>query len=289
MKVLITGANGFTGTYLVKYLQQHSGLRLYCLTRSENQGYDYACDLTNYESVNRLIQKIRPDQIYHLAGSFTNDYQTDYGNNVLSSKNILDSIIENKLACRVLLVGSSSEYGFVKDQDNPIKEDYPLNPVSIYGLTKVYQTSLMKFYYQVHKLDIVMARTFNLLGENMSNKLFIGRIYQQIEQYKKGEIEKITLGSLESKRDYLNVEQAIKNYHTVMNYGKNGEVYNVGSGESVILYDLLEQVLVSKDLDLSIIETKSRSIMNKLNVNNIVADISKIRALSTGSIPLSRK
>jgi GDP-4-dehydro-6-deoxy-D-mannose reductase len=177
------------------------------------------------------------------------------------------------------LIGSSAEYGLITEEDNPVREDHPLNPVSIYGLTKVYQTHLMKFYCQVHDLDIVMARPFNLLGKNISSQLFIGRIYQQIEQYKKGEIEKIILGNLDSKRDYITVDEAIKDYETVMNYGTKGEVYNVGSGKTVILSDLLEQILLANDLDLSIIEIKSRNFINKLNVNDIFSDISKINLL----------
>ena len=185
MKILITGANGFTSSHLVRYLQQNPELKIYCTTRNQPENANsIICDLTDYNSVNNLIQEIKPDQIYHLAGSFSNDYHTDYANNVLSSKYVLDSLIKNKLSCRVLLIGSAAEYGFIKEEDNPVKEDHPLNPVSIYGLTKVYQTHLMKFYCQVYDLDIVMARPFNLLGENISRQLFIGRVYQQIEEYK---------------------------------------------------------------------------------------------------------
>lgn len=287
MKVLITGANGFTGSHLVRYLHQKSDLKLYGVSRSKKQESDYICDLTDYESVNHLIQEIKPDQIYHLAGSFSNDYQIDYANNVLSSKNILDSLIENKLACRVLLIGSAAEYGFIKEEDNPVKEDHPLNPVSIYGLTKVYQTHLMKFYHQVHELDIVMARTFNLLGENVSNRLLIGRIYEQIEQYKRGAIEKIILGSLESKRDYIDINEAIKSYERVINKGQKGEIYNVGSGFSVKLSDLLEKILLDNDLETDIIEIRTTNFVNKLNVDDIFADISKITVLYEDSLWLN--
>lgn len=279
IKILITGASGFTGSCLSTHLQKKSESKIYCIDRNTKKHDNYVCELTNYESVNDLIREIQPDQIYHLAGSFSNDFDVDYANNVLTTKNILDNILELKMPCRVLLIGSAAEYGFIQEKDNPVTENQLLNPVSIYGLTKVYQTYLMQFYCQVHDLDIVMARPFNLLGKNISTKLFIGRIYQQIQQYKNGEIEKIILGDLDSKRDYITVDEAIKNYEIVMNCGKKGEIYNVGSGKPIILSDLLEQILLSNNLDLNIVEIKSRNIINKLNVNNIFSDLSKINSL----------
>jgi len=281
MKILITGANGFTSSHLVRYLQQNPELKIYCTTRNQPENANsIICDLTDYNSVNNLIQEIKPDQIYHLAGSFSNDYHTDYANNVLSSKYVLDSLIKNKLSCRVLLIGSAAEYGFIKEEDNPVKEDHPLNPVSIYGLTKVYQTHLMKFYCQVYDLDIVMARPFNLLGENISRQLFIGRVYQQIEEYKSGKVDKIRLGDLQSKRDYIDVQEAVKYYELIMNHGKKGEAYNVGSGFSVKLSDLLERILLENDLTMELVNIKTTNFVDKLNVDDIFADLSKINLLS---------
>jgi GDP-4-dehydro-6-deoxy-D-mannose reductase len=279
MKILITGASGFTGRYLEEYLTQNSHLNIYGTSRTGTVTDHFSCDLTNAESVNNLILQIKPEKIYHLAGSFSNDYDIDYANNVLATKNILDSILKLKVSCRVLLVGSAAEYGFIQEEDNPVTEDHPLNPVSIYGLTKVYQTHLMKFYCQVHDLDIVMARLFNLLGENISPKLFIGRIYQQIEEYKSGKIDKIILGDLQSKRDYINIQEAIKYYDIVMNYGKKGEIYNVGSGTSIKISDLLEKILLDNDLKMDMIEIKLKDSVNKLNVNDIFADLSKVNLL----------
>ncbi|MBE9218226.1 NAD-dependent epimerase/dehydratase family protein [Dolichospermum flos-aquae] len=280
MKVLITGSSGFTGTHLVKYLQQNSDIEIDCVTRNKQQDNSgFICDLTDCNSVENLIQEIKPDRIYHLAGSFTNDYSVDYANNVISTKNILDSLIKSKISSRVLLIGSAAEYGLIKEEDNPVSENYPFNPASIYGLTKVYQTHLMQFYCQVHDMDIVMARTFNLLGKNISRQLFIGRVYQQIEEYKSGKIDKIILGDLESKRDYIDVQEAVKYYETIMVYGKTGEIYNVGSGNSVRLYDLLKSILLEYGLTIDIVETRLKNYANKINVNDIFSDLSKVNLL----------
>ena len=280
MKVLITGSSGFTGTHLVKYLQRNSELKISCVTRNKQQdNTGFICDLTDCNSVENLIQEIKPDRIYHLAGSFTNDYSVDYANNVISTKNILDSLLKSKISCRVLLIGSAAEYGLIKEQDNPVSEDYPFNPASIYGLTKVNQTHLMQFYCQVYDMDIVMARTFNLLGKNISRQLFIGRVYQQIEEYKSGKIDKIILGDLESKRDYIDVQEAVKYYETIMVYGKTGEIYNVGSGNSVRLYDILKAILLEYDLTIDIVETRLKNYANKINVNDIFSDLSKVNLL----------
>ena len=279
MKVLITGASGFTGSHLVKHLQQNPEVRIYSVNRNRAQDDNYICELTNYESVDNLIQETQPDQIYHLAGSFSNNYSVDYANNVLATKNILDSLLKHQVSCRVLLIGSAAEYGLVKEKDNPVKEDQPLNPVSVYGLTKAYQTHLMNFYCQVHDLDIVMARTFNLLGKNMSDRLFIGRVFQQIEQYKNGDIKKIILGDLQSKRDYIDVHEAVKYYKIIMNKGGKGIVYNVGSGKSVVLSKLIEQILLESNLTLDVIEIRLRKFINTLNVSDIFSDISRVNSL----------
>jgi nucleoside-diphosphate-sugar epimerase len=284
MKVLITGASGFTGSHLVKHLQQNPDLIIYCVNRNKLLDGSYVCELTNYESVDNLIQEIQPDQIYHLAGSFSNDYDIDYANNVLTTKNILDSLLKHQVSCRVLLIGSAAEYGLVKEEDNPVKEGQPLNPVSIYGLTKVYQTHLMNFYCQVRNLDIVMARTFNLLGRNTSNHLFIGRVYQQIEEYKKGKVDKIILGDLQSKRDYVEIQEAVECYEKIMNYGNSGNVYNVGKGSSIRLSDLLKKVLAENHLSIDIVDSRMKNHTNKINVNDIFADLSKINIIINSSL-----
>lgn len=264
MKILITGANGFTGRHLRAHL---ASSELFCVDIQD-------CDLTNLSQTGELIQRVKPQQIYHLAGSFTNDYATDYLNNVVTSKNLLDSLLQFQPSCRLLLIGSAAEYGIPKK--NPVSEEAPLNPTSVYGLTKAFQTQLMQFYVSHLGLDVVMARTFNLLGKGISNRLFVGRVYEQIEQLKKGTISKITLGDLSSQRDYIEVERAVQYYEKIMKCAPRGEIYNVGSSKSLKISDLLQAVLREHNLDLSsVVEKKGAQSL----VSEIYSDTRKLLAL----------
>lgn len=281
MKILITGARGFTAKYLIPVLSILPDTTIFLSDLNENDSVQWIqADMADYASACKVLRKSQPDQIYHLAGLFTNDYDKDYRSNVIAAKNIFDCILEMKLSCRVLLIGSSAEYGFIQQTDNPIKEDHPLSPVSIYGLSKVILTHLMKYYAEVHNLDLVMARTFNLLGKGASNRLFIGRIYDQIDEYKKGNITAIKLGNLNNKRDYIEIGDAVGCYQAIMNHGIAGNVYNVGSGKSIKTIDLLESILKENDLTLDIVAYMDNMDQNKIDIPEIYADMSKTYGLS---------
>jgi len=126
-----------------------------------------------------------------------------------------------------------------------------------------------------------MARTFNLLGgdKRISNLLFIGRVYDQIEKVKKGEIAKIKVGNLEAKRDYIHVEEAVEYYQKIMEHGICGEVYNVGSGRAVKMRDLLAIILKDAGLDMKVVEEDVPNAPDKTDIPEIYADLTKIKGL----------
>jgi GDP-4-dehydro-6-deoxy-D-mannose reductase len=281
MNILVTGARGATGSVLCSLIKiKYPEIMIFPtdIVHHSEAGY-IQCDLTDCASVRNLLRKSQPCQIYHLAGSFTNNFDIDLASNVKATNNILQSILDLRLTTRILLVGSSAEYGIVEDKDNPIKESQPLNPVSIYGLTKVYQTKLMQYYFLTKDIDVVMVRPFNLIGKNISDYLFIGNLYRQIEKFKRGEICKITLGNLQNKRDYISIEDAVKDYLTVMGKGIAGEVYNIGSGSSEAIKNILEKILIENDLDMNIIEEVNFIENNKIDINDIYANIDKLALL----------
>lgn len=287
MKVLVLGASGFTARHLIENLRADPDNEIFCSSLSAEGGANWIeCDLTIPAATDSLVEQAQPDQIYQLAGSFTNHYETDYLSNVVASRNILESILKTKRECRVLLIGSAAEYGLVRPEDNPISEDHPLNPISIYGLTKVYQTDLMRFFRNVHDADVVMARPFNLIGKDISERLFPGAVQKQIAEYKAGERSEIILGNLSHRRDYIKVEAAVKYYELIMKTGRAGEVYNVGSGKGTTIRDLLKAIMEENGLSMDLVEERAVSDTNKLDVKEVIADVTKVNSLA-GAISTS--
>ena len=283
MKVLITGASGFTARHLVELLAaEPEPSELYLTSRRAfSLGNATPCDLGDAAAVWNLIANVKPDQIYHLAGSFTNNYEVDHRANVLTSQHILDSVQKLNISCRILLIGSAAEYGLIAEADNPVPENHSLKPVGVYGLTKMFQTHLMDYFLRLHRVDVVMARPFNLTGRGQSNRLFVGSLYDQIERYQRGEIKRITVGNLGSRRDYISVQEAVRAYRLVMNRGLSGQIYNIGSGRSISIEVLLKSILEEHGLDMSTVEHKALSERDakKIDVPEIYADIRKLNAL----------
>ena len=158
-RILVLGSEGFIGKKFIEFQKAHGfpNKNLFSVDIREVKRHNfYKCNASNYESLNNIIQKIIPDEIYNFSGSFSNVFEIDYMNNVMVSKNIFDSLIQNKQTdCKVLINGSAAEYGFIKKKDCIINEDYPLNPISFYGLSKVYQTFLAKTYFLRNNIKVL--------------------------------------------------------------------------------------------------------------------------------------
>ena len=236
-RILVMGAAGFTGRALCDHLEKTSGenvqvVRASISARGDHRIVEY--DGRSSAEVKHLFASVQPHQIYHLVGSYTGEYDTDYMSNVLCAKNVLDAVLtQRKEHPRVLVVGSAAAVGLVKRGDLPVKESVALSPVTMYGLTKAAQALLATSYFRMYQADVVVARMFNIIGLGMSQQLFVGRLLAQVSSYMRGDITEIVMGNLKNKRDYLDIQDVVSAYDHVMNRGKSGEVYNVGSGKSI--------------------------------------------------------
>lgn len=282
MSILVTGASGFVGSHLLDYLRHNTSSTCYGLSRQHpDDAHMTCCDMADDMRVAETMRLLKPSMIFHMAGSFSNDFVTDFQNNVLAARHLLDAVAAAELPARILLMGSAAEYGDLSREQNPVPETLALRPVSVYGWTKAAQTQLATLYASTYGLDVMVARTFNLLGRGMSDQLFVGNAQKQIDAVLAGRTDRISFGSLDAERDYIDINDACALYYSIACNGVSGEVYNVGSGKAVSMRKLLRDMLHHAGLDESIVdEDAAGKATPHAQVSTIYADITKVNALS---------
>ena len=274
--VLVTGASGALGRAVCARLRER-GQRV--LTTGRGAGNDIALDLAEPQGIAAALAHSQPDLILHLAASFDNDFAQAYGMNVEASRQLLDAVEQAGRAVRVVLIGSAAEYGVVQPEENPVSEARVLKPVSVYGMSKAWQTQLAHLY-AARGVDVTVARVFNLFGPGMSERLFIGRLQQQIDAVLAGRQQLIELGPLGAMRDYLSTMEAAEQLLAIAALAPAGTVHNVASGEPVTMRALMERTLAAHGLDPAIVrEAEQLSNRSGYDVPVIYADISKTRDL----------
>lgn len=250
--VLITGATGALGQAVLESLSNKGGYQVVTTSRS-GEGADFSLDITDKALLSKIIELVKPDLVLQLAATFTHDFEVAYAINVEANRQLLETALRLNTGMRVLLVGSAAEYGILQPDENPVSEDHSLNPVSVYGLTKAWQSQLACLYSQ-RGVDVVVARVFNLKGANLSDKLFVGRLQKQIDKVLAGEQSIIELGPLSATRDYVSLEDAAQQIFSIAEHGDSGQVYHVASGKPVVMRDLLVNTLEENNLDLSVVK-----------------------------------
>lgn len=274
--MLLTGG-GALGNVLSAHLRE-GGFDV-ILTRRAGGGESVELDVTMADSVSTVIKSFQPDYVVHLAATFGSDFNESLVVNVGGAQNLLESVAKYAPNARVLLAGSAAEYGVVVPEENPVNENQPLRPVSVYGLTKSWQTSLglMK---ARNGVSVVIARIFNLDGPGLSDRLFVGRVERQIAEIRCGERSQIEVGSLSAVRDYIPLVQASRQMLAILKKGISGEVYHVASGVPTLMRDFLRRRLEIEGLGFDrVIEHTDLGNRTGYDVPLIYADISKTMRL----------
>ncbi len=282
MSVLVTGASGSFGRFVCARLEADAQGPVWRVDRFPGAaGRHRTCDLTGEDDVRRLLADIRPSLILHLAGTFSNNFAQDLAANALGAKHILDATVREEIKARVVLIGSAAEYGLVSPEENPIREDRVLRPVSVYGVTKSFQTQIACYYAHARQADVVVARLFNLFAPGLSERLFVGRVQRQIAQVLRGETREIAVGNLEAQRDYVDVENAAAHVRLIAERGRAGEVYHVASGVPMTMRALLGKMLAEAGLDFSVVrENQIPGGRTGYDVPLIYADMTRTLALA---------
>jgi GDP-4-dehydro-6-deoxy-D-mannose reductase len=245
--VLITGATGFAGSHLVELLASTERVAGWgrSVPRPElaRLAEWTAIDLLDRDSVQREIARLRPATIFHLAGSpqvaeSWRDSTTALAGNVLATAHLFDAMRRAGLRCRVLVAGSATVYA---PSESPLKESDPLAPTNPYALSKLAQEQLALRTASEDGLEIVMVRAFNHTGPRQSPTFVAPSMARQIALIEGGRVEPVMrVGNLQSLRDFLDVRDMVRAYTSLMERGKAGEIYNVGSGTGRSIQSLLD-------------------------------------------------
>lgn len=287
MKSLIIGAAGFVGEYLINELSSFND-EVYA-TKLSNENIKtssnvkiYDLDILNENNIKEVLEDVKPDCIYHLAAQSSvalswKKPKLTAEINIIGSINLLEAVRMYLPTAKVLLVGSSEEYGKI-DYSTKVEENIKSNPQNIYAVTKMTVEQIGKIYANAYNLNIYMTRSFNHIGPNQSRQFVVADFCNQVIDIERGLQEPIIrVGNLKSKRDFTDVRDIVKAYRIIMEKGQKGEVYNVGSGNSISIEEILNMILnnSSKKIKVEIDSTRFRPI----DVEKIEADISKINDL----------
>jgi len=278
----VTGAAGGLGRLLCGRLAEDGTVEL---VRTDRRGADASgdlpCDITDPAAVAALVGRTRPDRIYHLAGSASGDFERDCAVNADGARFLCEAVRGLGLRSRIVVIGSAAEYGLIAPAENPVSEVRAPRPVTVYGLTKAFQTGIASFYAARHGVDIVVARLFNLLAPGLAEHLFVGRAERLFAQFRRGEVATLEFGNLSSARDYVDGDEAVGQLLRIADRGVRGEVYHVASGRPIVMRDLLARLLREAAIDPGVVrEAPERPTRLGTDVPMIYADISKTRALA---------
>src|SRR5207247_2516473 len=148
------------------------------------------------------------------------------------------------LAPRFLCAGSSDEYGLVYEDELPIRETNPLRPLSPYAVSKVTQDLLGYQYWKSYGLPIVRTRAFNHEGPRRSDDFVTSSFARQVAEIEAGlRAPAVQVGDLKPRRDYSDVRDIVRGYWLLLERGEPGEVYNLCSGRSWSVQQVLDFLL----------------------------------------------
>jgi len=306
LRVLITGITGFVGSHLAEYCLSRGDVEIFGTVRWRSRMDNlseipegsitlFDCDLKDTVAVKHCLHESKPDYVFHLAAqsfvptSWKAPVETVV-TNMVSEINVFEAMRDIKLFdTRIQIAGSSEEYGLVYENELPIKETNPLRPLSPYGVSKVGQDLLGFQYHKSYGIKAVRTRAFNHTGPRRGEVFVSSNFSKQIAMIEKGKQEPVIyVGNLEARRDFTDVRDIVKAYWLALEKCEPGEVYNIGTGKTISIREMLDILLGLTSVEIEIKQDPTR--MRPSDVMVLQADATKFRE-ATGwepQIPLEK-
>ncbi len=295
MKSLILGAAGFVGAYAIRQLAA-DGMTVHAAKLPAEQiaqDCEALCtvhdlDILDADATEALLRDVQPDCILHLAAQSSvalswKKPQLTADINIKGTVNLQEAARTLPQQPRILLIGSGEEYGALKPEQIPVKEDTPLHPANVYAATKAAAEQFAQLYVRAYGMNIVLVRAFNHFGPGQRPDFVAADFCRQAAEIECGLHEPvIRTGNLSAKRDFTDVRDIVRAYALLLQSGKAGTVYNVGSGRAIAVSEILDMIRSQCRVPFAV-ETDPAK-LRPVDVPVIAADISRLTA-DTGWFP----
>jgi|Deesub1362A_J573_1020465.scaffolds.fasta_scaffold00471_31 UDP-glucose 4-epimerase len=244
MKILITGASGQIGSYVLERFADKCdavGVDLRQCPIKDLKDLVVQGDLRNYEFMRGVVRDV--DVVVHLAAQVSvenswNDPVYDAENNIIATINLLKAGAEVEIN-KFIYISSAAVYG--DPQYVPVDEEHPKNPISPYGVSKL----TGEYYCRVFadKIHTVIIRPFNVFSARMNpNNPYSGVITKFISRAKQ-KLPPVIYGDGKQTRDFVHVRDVVDFIEMALKKGENGEAYNVGTGRETSILELARIVM----------------------------------------------
>ena len=258
MRILVTGADGFIGRRLIAKLQK-IGHEVFCFDIEDG-------DI----SLKNCLDKFKDiEHIYHLAARTfvpdswdkTYDY---FQTNIMGTVTVLEYCRYNK--CNLTIM---STYVYGEPEYLPIDERHPIKAVSPYHESKIIDEDLCRFYSEKFGVAISILRPFNVYGRGQNESFLVPKIFSQVMD---NSFSEIAVMDLNPRRDYIYIDDVIEALICTLRKTQGCDEYNIGSGISLSVEDVIKIIMDVSGIQKPYISTKKT---RTNEVSDCVANIDK--------------
>jgi GDP-4-dehydro-6-deoxy-D-mannose reductase len=298
VRVFITGITGPVGSFLTDYLLTLPDFEIHAFKRwrSDPRPIEHLYgrvtfhegDIEDAFSLDRAVQRAAPDRVYHLAAQSYPSASWDapiatMRANVEGTLNVLEAVRRHVPQARVHIAGTSAEYGPVRPDEVPIREDHALRPASPYGVSKVAAELSGLQYHASYGLHVVVTRSFNHVGPRQGDRCSIQTFCRQMALIEAGKQEpQLYVGNLEPRRDFTHTRDVARALWLLLEHGTPGEVYNLCSGRDTRIGDIVQMVVERGKVPVTVTADLAR--LRPVDEPILMGDNTKLRA-ATGWQP----
>ena len=278
MRVLVTGADGFAGRHLCRYLTSIGDSVVACA----GPGGAGALDVTDARAVNERVAQAQPEGIINLAGISSvarshSEPNATFLVNALGTLNVLQAARERVPKARLLLIGSGEMYGRIPHGHRASESDLR-QPLSPYASSKCAAEDIGGQYSASYGIHVVFARPFNHLGAGQAPQFVLPSFARQIVEVTRRERPpEIEVGDLSPVRDFLHVDDVVRGYRLLLERAESGMPYNLCSGAPLSIRELLELLQEIAGVRLNVRIGAAR--LRPIEIPWLVGDPSRVRSV----------